>query len=255
MNYPLKGKTALVTGASRGIGRAIAERLARDGAIVALTYNASKAGADEAVAAIEEAGGTAFVVHADLVDPAAVPALFKQLDAEFSNRNGSNALDILVNNAGNAGRIGFKDATPESWDTMIAVYARAPFFIAQAAMERLADGGSIINISSAAATKPVTTAPIYSMVKAAINNLTQALASELGPRGITANAVAPGFTRTDANAAFRENPELVKAVEAQIALGRFGEPSEIAAVVAFLASDDGHWVTGQTIEASGGYRL
>jgi len=255
MNFPLKGKTALVTGASRGIGRAIAERLARDGAIVALTYNASKAGADEAVAAIEEAGGTAFAVHADLVDPAAVPALFEQLDAGFTKRNGSNVLDILVNNAGNAGWIGFQDATPESWDTMIAVYARAPFFIVQAAMERLVDGGSIINISSAAATKPVTTAPIYSMAKAAINNLTHALAAELGPRGITANAVAPGFTRTDANAAFRENPELVKAVEAQIALGRFGEPSEIAAVVAFLASDDGHWVTGQTIEASGGYRL
>ena len=95
----------------------------------------------------------------------------------------------------------------------------------------------------------------YSMAKAAINTLTHALASELGPRGITANAVAPGYTRTDANAAFRENPELVKAVEAEIALGRFGEPSEIATVVAFLASDEGHWVTGQTIEASGGYKL
>ena len=255
MDHPLKEKTALVTGASRGIGRAIAERLARDGATVALTYNASKSGVDEAVAAIENAGGTAFAIPADLVDPATVPVLFDTLDHEFTKRNGSNTLDILVNNAGNAGWIGFKDATPASWDTLMAVYLRAPFFIVQAAMDRLADDGRIINISSAAATKPVTTAPIYSMAKAAINTLTHALASELGPRGITANAVAPGFTRTDANAAFRENPELVKAVEADIALGRFGEPSEIAAVVAFLASDDGHWVTGQTIEASGGYKL
>jgi 3-oxoacyl-[acyl-carrier protein] reductase len=255
MDQSLKGKTALVTGASRGIGRAIAERLAKDGATVALTYNASKSGADEAVAAIEKAGGTAFAIHADLVDPATVPTLFERLDDEFTKRNGSKALDILVNNAGNSGWVGFKDATPDSWDTLIAVYARAPFFIVQAALGRLADGGRIINISSAAATKPVTAAPIYSMAKAAINNLTHALASELGPRGITANAVAPGYTRTDANAAFRENPELVKAVEAQIALGRFGEPSEIAAVVAFLASDEGHWVTGQTIEASGGYKL
>lgn len=254
MTQSLKGKTALVTGASRGIGRAIAERLAKDGATVALTYNASKSGADEAIAAIEK-GGTAFAIHADLVDPATVPALFEKLDDEFTQRNGSRALDILVNNAGNTGWLGFKDATPESWDTLMAVYARAPFFIIQAALDRLAAGACIINISSAAATKPVTAAPVYSMAKAAINTLTHTLAIELGPRGITANAVAPGFTRTDANAAFRENPELVKAAEAQIALGRFGEPSEIAAVVAFLASDDGHWVTGQTIEASGGYKL
>ncbi|WP_342628486.1 SDR family oxidoreductase [Nguyenibacter vanlangensis] len=255
MAHPLEGKTALVTGASRGIGRAIAERLAKDGATVALTYNASKSGADEAVAAIEKAGGTAFAIHANLVDPATVPALFERLDAEFTRRNGHKALDILVNNAGNSGWVGFQDATPERWDTLIAVYARAPFFIVQAALDRLADGGSIINISSAAATKPVTAAPVYSMAKAAINTLTHALAIELGPRGITANAVAPGYTRTDVNAAIRQNSELVKAVEAQIALGRFGEPSEIAAVVAFLASDDGHWVTGQTIEASGGYKL
>lgn len=255
MDQSLKGKTALVTGASRGIGRAIAERLAKDGATVALTYNTSKSGADEVVAAIEKAGGTAFAIHADLVEPATVSTLFKTLDDEFTKRNGSTALDILVNNAGNAGWLSFKDATPDSWDTLIAVYARAPFFIVQAALGRLADGASIINISSAAATKPVTAAPIYSMAKAAINNLTHTLAAELGPRGITANAVAPGYTRTDANAAFRANPELVEAVEAQIALGRFGEPSEIAAVVAFLASDEGHWVTGQTIEASGGYKL
>ncbi|VVE52508.1 short-chain dehydrogenase [Pandoraea horticolens] len=243
MGQSLKGKTALVTGASRGIGRAIAERLASDGATVALTYNASKSGAEETVAAIEKAGGTAFALHADLVDQAAVPVLFEQLDDEFTQRNGSTALDILVNNAGNSGWVGFKDATPDSWDTLMAVYARAPFFIVQAALDRLADGGRIINISSAAATKPVTAAPVYSMAKAAINNLTHTLAIELGPRGITANAT------------FQENPELVKAVEADIALGRFGEPSEIAAVVAFLASDDGHWVTGQTIEASGGYKL
>ena len=255
MTNPLNGKTALVTGASRGIGRAIAERLAKDGATVAITYNASKSGADEAVAAIGKAGGAAFAVHADLVHPATIPAMFEKLDDEFARRTGGKALDILVNNAGNAGWLGFKDATPESWDTLMAVYLRAPFFIVQAALDRLADGGRIINISSAAATKPVTAAPVYSMAKAAINNFTHVLASELGPRGITANAVAPGFTRTDGNAAFRENPEMVKAVEAQIAMGRFGEPSEIAAVVAFLASDDGHWVTGQTIEASGGYKL
>ena len=246
----LKGKTALVTGSTSGIGLGIAVALARQGANIVLNGFGD---VDAPKAQVQEAGKAAGIkvgYHgADMSKAAEIEAMMKYAAAEFGR------VDILVNNAGNAGWVGFKDATPDSWDTLMAVYARAPFFIVQAALSRLADGGRIINISSAAATKPVTAAPIYSMAKAAINNLTHALASELGPRGITANAVAPGFTRTDANAAFRENPELVKAIEAQIALGRFGEPSEIAAVVAFLASDDGHWVTGQTIEASGGYRL
>jgi 3-oxoacyl-[acyl-carrier protein] reductase len=140
MTQSLKGKTALVTGASRGIGRAIVERLAKDGATVALTYNASKSSADDAIAAIGKAGGSAFAIHADLVDRATVPALFERLDDEFTKRNGSKALDILINSAGNSGWVGFKDATPESWDTLMAVYARAPFFIIQAAPDRLADG-------------------------------------------------------------------------------------------------------------------
>ena len=245
--FSLQGRTALVTGGTRGIGKMIAKAFVEAGATVYVCARDAQACAQTALEL--SAHGTCHGIAANLATEEGV----QQLAATLGERIGQ--LDILVNNAGNAGWVGFNDATPDSWDTLIAVYARAPFFIVQAALSRLADGGRIINISSAAATKPVTAAPIYSMAKAAINNLTHALASELGPRGITANAVAPGFTRTDANAAFRENPELVKAIEAQIALGRFGEPSEIAAVVAFLASDDGHWVTGQTIEASGGYRL
>ncbi|WP_326542712.1 SDR family NAD(P)-dependent oxidoreductase [Pseudorhodoferax sp.] len=255
MSKSLDGKTALVTGGSRGIGRSIAERLAKEGAMVALTYNASKAGAEEVVAAIEKAGGSAFALHADLADARAIPALFEALDIELGKRKGSKALDILVNNAGNSGWGGLSDATPESWDTMFAVHARAPFFVVQSALSRLSDGGRIINISSGLGTRPLPAVPIYAMAKAASNNLTHALAMELGKRSITVNAVAPGWTRTDMNAAVRENADMVKAIEADTALGRFGEPSEIASVVAFLASDEGRWVTAQVIEASGGYKL
>ncbi|MDG4667446.1 SDR family oxidoreductase [Mycobacterium sp. 236(2023)] len=244
-----------MTGGSRGIGRSIAERLARDGATVALTYNESKGGADETIAAIEQYGGQAVALQVDLADAASIPDLFERLDTELVGRANTSNLDLLINNAGNSGWGGLVDTTPQSWDTMFAVHARAPFFVVQSALSRLSWSGRIINVSSAAATRPMQAVPVYSMAKAAINNLTHSLAIELAPRRITVNAVAPGWTTTDMNAAVRENADMVAAIEADTALRRFGEACEIASVVAFLASDQGQWVTGQVIEASGGYKL
>lgn len=255
MSGRLSSKTALITGGSRGIGREIATRLGQEGATVAIAYNGNRQGAEDAVSAIEKSGGAAFALHADLANAESIPTLFEELDRELNGRRGSTALDIVVNNAGNSGWGGLYDATPESWDTMIAVHARAPFFVIQSALNRLADNGRIINISSALGTRPQPMVPIYSMAKAAINVFTHALAMELGPRRITVNAVSPGWVRTDMNAAVRENADIVKVIEGDTALGRFGEPADIAAVVAFLASDEGRWITGQVIEASGGYRL
>ncbi|MBW4332336.1 SDR family oxidoreductase [Stakelama sp. CBK3Z-3] len=255
MSHNLNGKAALVTGGSRGIGREIAKRFAADGATVAVTYNANSTGADETVAAIEKAGGTAFALQADLLDAGSIPDLFEKLDRELAERKGGNALDILVNNAGNEGWANLSDATPEAWDAIFAVHARAPFFMVQSALSRFSDDARIINLSSGLSTRPLPSAPVYSAAKAAINTLTHVLAMELGARGITVNAVAPGWTATDMNTAVRENADMLKGIEADTALGRFGETSDIAAVVAFLASDDGRWVTGQVIEASGGYRL
>jgi 3-oxoacyl-[acyl-carrier protein] reductase len=253
----LQGKTALVTGGSHGIGRAIAERLGRDGAFVALTYNSDQDSAAEAVRSIEDAGGGAVALQASLQKQRAYAELFERLDAELENRFGDTALDIVVNNAGGAAFATFEDATPDTFDNVFAIYARTPFFIIQSAVKRLRHGGRVINISTGLSQRPSPQAPqpVYTMAKAGINALSHALASDLGARGVTINAVAPGWTETKSNVPVLDNPELVETIEADTALGRIGKPSDIASVVAFLAGPDGGWVTGQYIEASGGYRL
>jgi 3-oxoacyl-[acyl-carrier protein] reductase len=255
MTGQLNGKIALVTGGSRGIGRAIAVRLAQDGcAIVAFTYHSDGDSAKSAAAAVEEAGAVAVPIQARLEDPAAAGALFTILDAELSQRTGDAMFDILVNNAGTAEPATLASAEPGTFDRLIAVNTRAPFFITQAAASRLRDGGRVINISSVYSTRPSVQAPVYSMTKAAIDAMTQTTAAELGERGITVNAIAPGWTATAANAAARENAAVVAGVARDTVAGRMAGPADVAGVVSLFTSPDAAWLTGQYVMANGRYR-
>lgn len=255
MSRPLEGKIALVTGASRGIGRAIAERLAADGALVAIHYGKSKSAADEVVAGIAAKGGKAFVVGADLGAKDGVKALYVALDKELQARTGSTQFDILVNNAGIAPFVSFADTTEDVLDEIYAVNVRAVFFSTQEAAKRLRDGGRVVNLSSEVARAPAPALAAYSALKAPINNLTKSLAVVLGERSITVNAIAPGVIDTDMASALTQDPGIVEHVKSQQALKRIGQPQDIADAVSFLAGSDSRWVTGQTVYTSGGAAL
>jgi NAD(P)-dependent dehydrogenase (short-subunit alcohol dehydrogenase family) len=250
----LTGKIAVITGASRGIGRATALRLAEEGAIVAIHFAKEEKAAHQTVKAIQADGGDAFAVQAELSALTGINSLFEQLDRELTQRTGSNQFDILVNNAAIAPASGLESTDEETFDQLFRVNMKAPFFLTQQAVQRIRENGRIINVSAILTRigNPGTLA--YAMTKGAIDIFTLNLAKQLGQKGITVNAVAPGATRTDMNPNLKTE-EGRQAITAGTALGRYGEASDIAGVVAFLASDDSRWVTGQTIEASGGYSL
>ncbi|MDG4859710.1 SDR family oxidoreductase [Streptomyces sp. T-3] len=248
----LSGKTALVTGAGRGIGRGIAVRLGSEGARVAVHYLTNETAAKETVATVEAAGGSAFALRTELGVPGDAEALWAAFDQH------AEGLDILVNNAGiEPGALGLEATTEAVYDEVFAVNTKAPFFIVKHGLDRLRDGGRVINISSGlshhAGADPSYIA--YSMAKGALDNLTVALAKELAPRNITVNTVAPGITETDVTAAKLFNEEMRQFAASMSALGRLGKPEDIAAAVAFLASDDGGWITGQWLDSSGGTLL
>jgi len=250
----LDGKVALVTGASRGIGRAIALALAARGAFVAVHYGHSVDAAREVVACIESARAQAVAVSADLAQHDAPQRLFEALDVALTARLGSPQVDILVNNAGVGRRATIQDVTEADFDRILQIDLKAPFFIIQRALDRLRDGGRIINVSSMGTRAAYPAMAAYAPAKAGLEALTVLLAEQLGERGITVNAVLPGATATDMNPAARD-PVSAAALARAIALRRVGQPGDIADIVAFLASDAARWVTAQRIDASGGQRL
>jgi 3-oxoacyl-[acyl-carrier protein] reductase len=239
----LAGKVAIVTGASRGIGQAIAERLAQDGASVVVNYVNSSAKAKEVIAGIEARGGQALALQADMSKVNDIRHLFQATVDHFGQ------LDILVNNAGLAIYKPVVDISEEDFDATFALNARGTFFALQEAARRMADNGRIVSISTGSTVSPSPTASIYAGSKAAVEQFTKALAKEIGGRGITVNAVSPGFTDTEMLA---NNPLLKEKGLKMSPLGRLGQPADVADVVAFLVSEEARWLTGQNIQAGGG---
>lgn len=237
-------RRALVTGASRGIGAAIARRLARDGCAIAISYHSNSAAADALVAEIVSAGGVAHAFKADMADLNASKTL---IDSAAEVMGG---LDILVCNAGVSVPAAFLDTTPEMYDALFDI-ARGTFFAMQRAGQVMADNGRIVAISTLG-TRRLSFAPAYCASKTAIEQFCKGLAYELAPRGITVNSVLPGFTETDMLAG---QPEDFRAMMVGMtAMGRLGRPEDIAAVVGFLVSAEGGWVTAETMSANGGVR-
>lgn len=246
----LDGKIAIVTGASKGIGAAIATALASAGAAVTVNYSSSKEGAERTVAAIKENGGQAIAVQGNVTNASDLKEVFAETVKAFGTPN------ILVNNAGTFEFEPVEAITEAEYRRQFDTNVLSAILTTQLAVKTFAaSGGSIINISSITSTNPVPNSSLYSATKAAIDALTMALAKELGPRNIRVNTVAPGGTATEGTVRIGlVGSEQEKAMAAATPLGRFGQPADIAPAVVFLASDDAAWITGERISASGGLR-
>ncbi len=243
---PLTGKCAMVTGASRGIGRAIALRLAQMGAQVAVNYARSEAAARQVVLEIEQSGGAAGLLQADLAETAQIGPMFDAFERNFG------PLDILVNNAGIAIFKPVAETSLEDFQSTFDLNTRGAFLCLRESARRMRDGGRIVNISTGATVGGTAGGAIYCGSKAALEQFTRALARELAPRAITVNTVSPGFTETEMLAQF---PGLVESAPKLTPLGRVGQPADIANVVGFLCSPEGAWLTGQNLQASGGLNM
>jgi 3-oxoacyl-[acyl-carrier protein] reductase len=248
METKLKDKVAVVTGASQGIGAGIAKALAMAGAAVVVNYASGKEAADSVVSQIQSNGGKAIAIQADMSKSGDVEKLFDQVKSEFGQ------LDILVNNAGVAVFEMVIDLTEEAFHKQFNLNVLGYLLAAQQAVKHMGpQGGSIINISSILSTDPYLASSVYAATKGAVNTITLALARELGARKIRVNSILPGHTNTPATAGNFDG-EFGERLIAGTPLGRFGEPEDIAPLAVFLASDDAHWITGESIRASGGVR-
>lgn len=238
-----KGKTAIIFAASRGIGRASAERLGREGAAVAVNYRSNRTQADVVVANIISAGGQAFAVQADVASAADVARVFAETTARFGQ------VDIVINAAGQSVFKPLAALTDADFESVFAVNARGAMYVLRAAATGVADGGRIIQFSTGGTRMAMAGTGLYAASKAAGEQLALGLAKEVGARGVTVNVISPGVTDTDG---LVMPAEQLQQIVGMTPLGRLGQPADVADVVAFLASDDARWVTGQNMQANGG---
>lgn len=244
MSQALRSKVAIVTGGSKGIGQAICEALAREGAAVVVNYGQDAAAADAVVASIRSNGGRALAVKVDLARPAEIPKLFAAASNEFGG------VDILVCNAGVSAIVPLRDTTESEYERIYSINVRSTLFLLKEAATSLRENGRVITLSSSIVTNPRDGVAMYASSKAAIKVMTEVAAIELGPRGITANCVLPGLVETPM---VKNMPAAYKKIVADSSpFQRIGMPDDVAGIVAFLASDAARWVTGQSIVANGG---
>jgi NAD(P)-dependent dehydrogenase (short-subunit alcohol dehydrogenase family) len=250
-------KIAVVIGGSSGIGRHAALRIAERGAGVILTYNNHPDGAAETVATIENRGGTAAALQLDVGDSDTFDAFARRAGAEMADRWQCTSFDYLVNNAGFGQMSMFADTTEELYDRFHRVILKGPYFLTQKLLPLMADGGAIVNTTSNSALRPEAGYSAYAVMKGGLTVLTRYLAKELSGRGIRVNSVAPGPTRTGMipDDIVEQYPDVIASLVERTALGRLGDADDVGRVIAALLSDECPWITGENIEASGGFNL
>lgn len=246
MTKSLSGKVAIVTGASRGIGREMAERLAENGVKVVINYASSPAKAEEVVSAIKQSGGEARAIQADISQVAAIERLFGETIEAYGG------IDILVNNAGIMTTKPVAAMTEEDFDQQFAINVKGTYFAIQQAFHHMNSGGRIINFSTSVVGQMFPAYSVYAGTKGAVEQFTRQLAKEFGPKGITINAVAPGPINTELFTVGKSE-EQIAGIVSMNSFGRLGEPDDIAGVVLFLASEESKWITGQTLRVNGGF--